>query len=235
MDTGQSLVVVVTVQLDVCLMTLSHSSHHVLDVCHALLAAPHRLGREVGVAAGSVPVFEELGGERDGHIEVLGNALKKIPGDPKLVTHRDALYWSNLILPLTRHDLSVGARDLDSSIKAGSVMCISNDSAEAVVRANRAVEGSLGRWVTIVGPADRPGGKLGLCSDQSVLLLDAKPRLLVSTSIENSLGMCSEVCVGGGELLAGAICPLPSLGHHDYMVAFSERIPEVCDRFHNDF
>ena len=132
------------------------------------------------------------------------------------------------------HDLGVSAGDLDASVEASSVVSVSDDSAEAVVGANRAIVRALRSGVTIVGPSKRPGRELSLSSDKGVFLFDTEPWLISLCSIENFLGVNSEVGVGGGELLAGAISPLVGLGHDDDMVSTSEGISVVGDGLHDN-
>jgi len=234
-NSSQSLVVVVTIELDVGLMSLSHLCHHGVNIGHTLVASSHGLRGEVSVAAGSIPVLKELGGEGDGDVEVFSDTLEKISGDPKLVTHGNAFNWAYLVFPLAWHYLSIGTRNFDASIEAGSVVSISNDSTEAVVGANRAIEGSLSSRVSVVRPADRPSGELSLGADESVLLFDAEPWLFMSALVEDSLGMDSEVGVGGDELLAASVGPLVSLSEDDLVATLSEGISKAGDGLHDDF
>ena len=77
MDACQSLVVVVAIQSDMLRMRQAEVLHHLVDVVHAAAALAHRFCREVRVAAGPVPVGEELGLEADGEAEGLGNTVKQ--------------------------------------------------------------------------------------------------------------------------------------------------------------
>ena len=113
-------------------------------------------------------------------------------------------------------------------------MGISNYPSEAIIGAYRAVVRTLGTWVAIMGPAKRPSGEFCLGSDQSVLLLDAEPRLLIQTCVEDFLGVNSKVCIGWFEILASAVCPFVGLCHNNYVVSLSEWVSEVSDRSHND-
>ena len=113
-------------------------------------------------------------------------------------------------------------------------MGISNDPSEAIIGAYRAVVRALGTGVAIVGPAERPRSELCLCSDEGVLLLDAEPWLFVEASVENFLGVHSEVCIGGFEILASAVCPFVGFGHDNDVVALSEWVSEVRNRSHDD-
>jgi len=61
------------------------------------------------MAASTVPVLEELGGEGDVDVEVLSDALEDIARHPEVVADGNALNGAYLVLPLARHDLSIGA------------------------------------------------------------------------------------------------------------------------------
>ena len=76
MNSSESFLIIVTVEGNVIRVLSAKLLHHLVDVIHAAGTFTHCLSGEVGVAARSVPVLEELGGEGDGHIEVLSNALK---------------------------------------------------------------------------------------------------------------------------------------------------------------
>ena len=112
-----------------------------------------------------------------------------------MISDRNALDWPNLILHLTRHDLNIRAGDFDACIETGLVMHIRNDSAEAIAGANGAIVWSLRARVAICGPAKRMSGKLGLCRNKRVFLLDAEPRLLVR-GVKDFLRMNTEIGVG---------------------------------------
>jgi len=79
---------------------------------------------------------------------------------------------------------------------------VSNNSSEAVIGTDRAIVGTLGTWVTIIRPSERPRGELGLCSDEGILLLDTKPRLLMKASVKDLLRVDSKICVRWFENLA---------------------------------
>jgi len=107
MDAGQSLLVIVAIEFDMLGVLRSKFTHHIIDIFHATNAFTHCQRREVSVAAGTIPFFKELGGEGDGHVEVLGNALKNVARDPEMVAHCDTFNGTNLVFPLSRHDFSV--------------------------------------------------------------------------------------------------------------------------------
>ena len=85
-----------------------------------VVALAHRLGREVGVGAGAVPVaLDRLGVERGGDAEVLGDAVEQPAGQPELVGDLERAERADLELPLAGHDLGVDARDREAGIDAG--------------------------------------------------------------------------------------------------------------------
>ena len=156
MLTGHSLLIVVTVDGNVKIVFVTEFLHHIVDVVHALGALSHGLGGEVGVAAGAVPVWEELGGEGDAGVVVLSDAGKNVPGHHEVVTHLKSEAGSDLVFPLSWHDLGVGTRDVDTGSKASAVVLVGDDSAEVDVGADGAVVWSLWAWVTVGWPAKGP-------------------------------------------------------------------------------
>lgn len=79
--------VVLSVDCNVLLVAALELLDSSLDVLHASLDS-HLLGREVAVKASSIPVtWNWLGVERDLGTELLGNAVEKETGKPKVVTH----------------------------------------------------------------------------------------------------------------------------------------------------
>ena len=127
----------------------------------------HRLSGVVGVTAGAVPVAGNgLRVEGDDDAKVLGDAPQQEAGHPQLVTHFDSyecqflhkeatitFTWSDLELPLSRHDLSVSTRDLDASIQASSVVSFDNIATVDVVVSNGAVVWALWSGVTLLWPS----------------------------------------------------------------------------------
>ena len=85
------------------------------------------------MATRAVPIWEELGGEGDVDVVVLGNSSKNVSSHPKVVTDGDTLAWSDLELPLSWHNLGVGTGAVDSGGEAGSVVLVGDDSTEAGV------------------------------------------------------------------------------------------------------
>ena len=189
------------------------------------------------MATRSVPVWEELGRERDVHIVVFSNTSKEITRHHKVVTHFNSEAWSDLIFPLAWHDFSICSRNVDSSSEASPVVEIRDDSSEADVGSNRAVVGALWAWVTIGWPSKGPLCEFICGSKKCEFLFNSEPWLLTLCFwiFENLVSEDSEIGVAWNELLASSVLPSISFGEHQNVVASAERISEVCDRFHDDF
>ena len=155
----------------------------------------------------------------------------------KMVAYFHSKTRSDLELPLTWHDFSIRSRYVDTSGEASSVVGVSDDSAEANVRADRAVVWSLRSWVTIGRPSQRPFRELVGCREHDVLLLNAKPRFFTLSYriLKHLLRVVSEVSVGRNEFLARRIFPFESLCHDKDVVTSAEGIWEVGAWFQNDF
>ena len=218
MLSSKSVLITSSIAGKVNLVPISELLHHAFDVGHSPGSSSHGLGGVVGVASGSIPVWEKFWGVGDVNLEVFCDTVEDVARHVQLVANGNSMAWSDLVLPLSWHDLSVGSRDLDTSIEAGSIMCVTNDSSEASAGTCRTVVRSLLSWITIVWPSKRPGGELGGCSEHCVLLLDTEPWLLILASLEDSTGMGSEVGFGWGEFLARGISPSVRLAEDEEMV-----------------
>lgn len=84
---------------------------------------------------------------------------------------------SNIYLefPLRRHHLGVGPRDLHAGIEAGSVVSLDDLAADHLIGADAAVIGALRTGEAVLRPTKRPAIEI----QESVLLLDAEPGILV--------------------------------------------------------
>lgn len=126
MATGKTLVVVLAVDGNVLEVALLELLDGGLDGGHTLTGRAHHLGREVRVAASSVPVTGEgLGVERGANAPLLTDTEKEEAGHPEVVTELDTLTRADLELPLRGHDLGVDARDLDTGVETGALIGIS--------------------------------------------------------------------------------------------------------------
>lgn len=132
-DSRQSLVVVGSVHFDVEGVLLLEVHHHVVNILHLAGSSSHRLGGEVGVASRSVPVGEEFWLEGDGEAELFGASVEEESSEGHVVTLLDTGAWTNLELPLSWHDLSIGTGDLDSSVEAALVVSVVKGSTEGDV------------------------------------------------------------------------------------------------------
>lgn len=122
--TSESEVIVLPVNSNMFIMSFGEFFDSVFDELHTS-SFPHGLGREVGVAASTVPfALERFGVEGNLDAPLLSDANKKIPGHPKVVAHRNAFTRSHLELPLRRHHFSIDTADVDTSIEAGTIVCL---------------------------------------------------------------------------------------------------------------
>lgn len=121
---------------------------------------------------------------------------------------------TDLVLPLSRHDLGVGAGDVDASVQAGLVVSLDDVAAEDLARADTAVVRTLGTGEAALGPAIGPAVDV----EQGVLLLETEPEfvLLVGLNHDGSI-----VAVVVGVRLAVSA---PSLAHDEDIVAETEGV-----------
>jgi hypothetical protein len=188
------------------------------------------------VATRSIPVGEELGGERYVNVVIFRDTAEEVARDVELITDGDAFDWADLIFPLSRHNFGICSRDLNSGIKASLVMSISDSAAEGNVGTGGAVVGTLGTGVTIDGPAEGLLGELGVLRNESVLLLDTIPGFLAFDLcvIEDLGSEVSEVGIGGNKLGAGIVIPVEGLAHDKDIVSLSEGVSVVGNWLDDD-
>ena len=124
--------IVVSVQADVKLVLRSHSLEESLNVVHATNLS-HGPSGEVGVAASSVPVLEQLGLKGDGDAKVFSDSAEEVSGYPDLIADLNTKARTNLELPLAWHDLTVSSRYLDASEEASLVVGIDDGATIADV------------------------------------------------------------------------------------------------------
>lgn len=141
--------VVTAINLDMLFVFGLKALHHLLYVGHTLLAIAHRQSGEVCVGTRTVPVGEKLRSEGNIHLIVFSDTLQKIATHHHVITDLNTNTGSHLVLPLSRHDLSVSASNLNTSVKASFVVHVSDDTAKVLVASDRTVVGALGTWVAI--------------------------------------------------------------------------------------
>ena len=198
---------------------------------------PHGLGRVVGVAACAVPVARNrLGLVRHDDVVRFAYAVHNVAGHPDVVSRFDAGAGSDLVLPLSGHDLSVHAADLDAGEEARFEVRFDDlaskrdvGACRAVVRSLRSGESNLDRGAA-KGACRRFGPSEWVAVlEESVLLLDAEPRLrreiLVKGSLRGSAG------VAGDSFSLGRVAVAED---EDVRVA-AEGVPEDCSGLENHF
>merc|ERR1712046_527856 len=143
----------------------------------------HWFSGVVGVATSTVPVTRHwLGIESHIDTHQLAHTNHEIPRHPHLITRGNALARTNLVLPLSRHDLSIDTRDSDASVQASLVVRVSNWSPESTVETCSAVVRSLGSRETSLRETEWANSIL---LEESVLLLDSEPRLEAKILVES--------------------------------------------------
>lgn len=76
------------------------------------------------MTATAVPVsLDRLGIDVNFNLEDLCQSVHDLPAEPELVSHVYAVAWADLYLPLTAHDLGVGARDGQACLEASKQHC----------------------------------------------------------------------------------------------------------------
>ena len=146
----------------------------------------------------------------EGHddTEQLGNTVKDVPGDPQIISHTDTLARTDLVLPLSRHNLSVGSSDLDSSVDASLVVGNFDITTESVLSTGSAVVGSLGLGSSLLG--ETKGTTIG--GEHGVFLLDTEPRLEVLDLVHNFVALLAGVGSDGGAINLVLIAPDEDVG-----------------------
>jgi hypothetical protein len=101
----------------------------------------------------------------------------------------DAKARPNLVLPLGRHHLGVGAGDQDASVQASLVVSFDNITAHDFAGSDTAVVRTLRARETALWPAIGPSVK----AKEGVFLLETEPELMLLICVHDDLGFMSEV------------------------------------------
>ena len=184
---------------------------------------------------GSVPIsLDGFGLDGDLGTEFFGDAIEEVASHPEMISHCsnpsvswipwctaalltcNALARTNLEFPLRWHHFGVDARDLQASVEACLVMGLDNVSTEDLAGADTAVIWSLRGWEATLGPAVWPS----ICVEDGVFLFQAKPRHMLGIGFHQPLTFMTIVVFVGGSI------GIPGLGHHQDIVATTERIGE---------
>ena len=146
-----------------------------------VVALPHGLGGEVGVATGAVPVaLDRLGRDRRVDVEVLGDPVQQVAGHPHVIANLNGAHRADLKLPLAQHHLGIGARDGQAGGQAGIGVSLHDLATGDLDRTHPAVIRTLGGGVVV--PGSWPPHRSALLEER-VLLLHAEPRLLVGVAL----------------------------------------------------
>ena len=214
-STGQSLFVVLTVQLDVFLVSLGELFNGLLDLLHTTWVS-HGKGGDVGMTTSTIPVtLQWLWMEGDLDTELFGDSFQQVSGHPQLVSHLDALARTDLELPLGRHDLGVDTGDGDARVEAGLVVGLDDVSGVDLGGTDTTVVWALWSWEAALRPA------VDVAVDwvqEGVLLLQTEPDFLLGVCSHQLLALVSVV-----ELVWSAVV-VPAVGQDNDVVASSERI-----------
>lgn len=215
MTTGQSLIVIGTIQEHVLLVSLGQLFQSSLDMLHTTRNT-HGLGADVSMATSTVPVtsLQGLGVERDLDTEFLSNSRQKVSSHPQLITHVDTLAGTDLELPLGRHDLGVDTRNLDAGVETGAVVGLDDVTGVDLTGTDTAVVGALRGGVTTLGPCV----DLIELVEQGVFLFQTEPDLLVSVGLHQLDGLVAVV-----ELVGGTIV-VPALSQDNDVVTLTEGV-----------
>lgn len=117
-------------------------------------------------------------------------------------------------LPLGRHNLGIGSRDLDTGKQAGLVVSFDNVSAEDLASTDTAVVWALRTGKTTYGPA--VGAVVAV--QKGVLLLQTEPWLVSSVGLHEFGSLVAVV-----ELVRGSI-GIPALSDDENIGTLAERI-----------
>lgn len=137
-----------------------------------------------------------------------------------MVAQLDAIAGSDLELPLRRHDLGVGTRDLDAGVQASLVVRLDDVALDDLSSADTTVVGSLGSWETVCRPAIGTVVEV----EQGVLLLKTEPGVVLGMLLHQLGGLMAVV------ELVGRPVGVPALGEDDDVGRATERIGEDGDR-----
>ena len=126
----------------------------------------------------------------------------------------DAIDGTDLVLPLSGHDLGVGARDVDLGVHAGAVVSLDDVTAVNLAGSDTAVVWALRSGETVLGPSVWPAGVV----EKGVLLLKTEPDVVVLVLVQDDGGIVAVVVLVW--LSVGAV----RLAHDQDVVAQSEGV-----------
>lgn len=101
----------------------------------------------------------------------------------------NAFTRTDLVLPLSGHNLGVGAGNVDAGVEASLVMRLDNVSAEDLAGTNTTVVRTLRSGETVLGPAVWPS----LNIEKGVLLFKTEPETVLLVLLHEESGGMAEV------------------------------------------
>jgi len=119
---------------------------------------------------------------------------------------------------LSRHDLSVSSRDLDTGIQAGFIMGLNDIALDNLSSAYTTVILALGSRETTGGPAIRSVVR----AEEGILLFQAKPRLVVGVGVHDLHAIVTEV------VFVGSAIGIPALSKNNNVGRAAEGIGVDC-------
>lgn len=214
--TGKTSLVTLTVDGNVLNVTGLELLHGSLNGLHTTLSTGG-VGGDVSVKTGTVPVTGNgLRMERDLSTEFFGDTVEEETRHPKVVAHLDTLARTDLVLPLSGHDLGVDAGDVDTGVQAGLVVSLNDVTAVDLAGSDTAVVRALGTGETTLGPAVWPS----VGAKEGVFLLKTEPEVLAGVSL-HQLGSFVAVV----ELVGGSI-GVPGLTEDKDVLSLAEGVRE---------
>ena len=150
-----------------------------------------------------------------------------------MVAGVDAGAWSDLVLPLSRHDLAIDSSNLDPGVDTGAVVGLDDGPSKGVLGSNRAVVWALGlHGHSTLGPAE--GGN-AISFKESVLLLDTEPGLSLLDLLHELITLVPGVGRDGGTESQGRIRIRKVRGaHHEDVRGATEGVIKDSARLKKD-
>lgn len=121
---------------------------------------------------------------------------------------------------MSRHDLSVGSRDLDTGVQAGLVVSLDDVSAVNLSGTNTTVVWALGTGETVKWPSIWSVREI----EQGVLLLKTEPWHVGLVCLGEPCSLVAVVVLVWGSV------GIPALGQDQNVGGATKRVGEDCDR-----
>ncbi len=173
------------------------------------------------MASGSIPVtLDRLGVNTDFNAEGFSDTVEEVSSHPEVVAAFNSFASSDLELPLSGHNLAIGSVNLNTGIEAGFIMSFHDISAFIESGADGAVVRSLGLGVVTQGPAEGPGQSSSNGGQNSVLLLNSEPRVVLADVREDFGREMSEI------RYCGLAINMVGLAKHNFIGSASEGVVE---------